>query len=261
MVSIARTVLSLILPFQIEILKKLTLVGAGPGDPELITLKGVNALKSADVVLYDALSNKDLLIHTKPICEKIFVGKRGGFSETEQDYINELIVSKAKENNHVVRLKGGDPFVFGRGYEELVFATKHNIEVEIIPGISSCIALPELNNIPLTARGITESFWVTTGVTRNNTVSNDIIAAAKTDCTVVILMGMNNLTTIVDIFKKENKSKTPIAIIQDGSTPEEKTGIGTIETILSLVKEKELRSPAVIVIGQVVTLHKQNQQS
>ena len=240
-----------------HIVKKLTLVGAGPGDPELITLKGVNALQTADVVLYDALSNNEILNHTSEHCEKIYVGKRGGFSQTEQNEINALIVKKANEGKHVVRLKGGDPFVFGRGFEELSFAAKNGIHTEVIPGISSCIALPELQNIPLTSRNITESFWVTTGVTRNHTISEDIRSAAKTNCTVIVLMGMTNLSKIVAVFKEEGKNNLPVAIIQNGSTPEEKTGIGTISTIEKVVEEKQLASPAIIVIGNVVSLHHQ----
>ena len=234
---------------------KLTLVGAGPGDPDLITVKGAKVLAEADVVLYDALSNKKLLDYCSDTVEKIYVGKRGGFSQTQQDDINQLIIDKALQGNHVVRLKGGDPFVFGRGHEELIQAINARISVQVVPGISSCIALPELLGIPLTKRNITESFWVTTGVTRNETVSDDIRAAAQTNTTVVILMGMKNLPEIIAIFKKAGKEELPIAIIQNGSLPEEKIGIGTMANILTVVEQKQLAAPALIVIGNVVKLY------
>lgn len=231
---------------------KLILVGAGPGDPDLITLKAIKAIKSANVILYDALINEQLLAHASPETELIFVGKRKGCYRYQQEQINELIVSRAKKYGHVVRLKGGDPFIFGRGAEEIDYAQEFGLETAMVPGISSSIAVPAYQGIPLTKRGASESFWVITGTTKSHEISNDIALAAKSTATVVILMGMSKLVEIVALFSAENKQKLPIAIIQDGTTPREKYGLGTVDTILGIVKEKQLSSPAIIVIGEVV---------
>ena len=231
---------------------KLTVVGAGPGDPDLITLKAIKALKSADVVLYDALINVDLLDYASQGSEKIFVGKRKGCYAYQQDQINELIVSRAKSHGHVVRLKGGDPFIFGRGAEEMDYVPQFGAETAVVPGISSAMAVPAYQGIPLTKRGASESFWVITGTTKSHQLSNDVILASKSTATVVILMGMGKLNEIVKVFSKEGKQDTPVAIIQNGTTKNEKFGVGTIETIIEVVSEKELSSPAIIVIGEVV---------
>jgi uroporphyrin-III C-methyltransferase len=231
---------------------KLTVVGAGPGDPDLITLKAIKALKSADVILYDALINVDLLNYAPKKSEKIFVGKRKGCYRYQQEQINELIVSRAKSNGHVVRLKGGDPFIFGRGAEEMDYAQLYGIKTDMVPGISSALAVPAYQGIPLTKRNASESFWVITGTTKSHKLSTDVALAAKSTATVVILMGMGKLNEIVDVFKKENKKDMPIAIIQNGTTKHEKLGFGTIEIIEQIVLEKQLSSPAIIVIGEVV---------
>ena len=183
---------------------KLTVVGAGPGDPDLITLKAIKALKSADVILYDALINVDLLNYAPKKAEKIFVGKRKGCYRYQQEQINELIVSRAKSNGHVVRLKGGDPFIFGRGAEEMDYAHQFGIETDMVPGISSALAVPAYQGIPLTKRNASESFWVITGTTKSHKMSTDIALAAKSTATVVILMGMGKLDEIVAVFKSEN---------------------------------------------------------
>ncbi|MGB5202859.1 uroporphyrinogen-III C-methyltransferase [Eudoraea sp.] len=230
---------------------RLTVVGAGPGDLELITLKAIKALQDADVVLYDALVDSSLLEYAFK-AERIFVGKRKGCYAFQQDQINELIVQRAQSRGHVVRLKGGDPFVFGRGAEEITYAAKYGLEVAIVPGISSCIAVPAIQNIPVTKRGSAESFWVITGTTKEHKLSADIYLAAKSNATVVILMGMAKLSAIVELFIKENKSDTPVAIIQNGTKEEEQIGIGTISTIVSIVQKQKLTNPAIIVIGEVV---------
>ena len=230
---------------------RFTVVGAGPGDPELITLKAINALKDADVVLYDALVNKELLAYAAG-AEQIYVGKRKGCYAYQQEQINDLIVSRAQTHGHVVRLKGGDPFIFGRGAEEIDYAQRFGISTAIVPGISSSIAVPAYQGIPLTKRGVSESFWVITGTTKSHRLSNDIRVAAKSTATVVILMGMSKLNEIVSIFTAENKEDVPVGIIQNGTTREEKCGFGTIKTISSIVAKKELSSPAIIVIGEVV---------
>jgi uroporphyrin-III C-methyltransferase len=230
---------------------KLTVVGAGPGDVELITLKAIKALKAADVILYDALVDIELLKYA-PQAEHIFVGKRRGCYSYQQEQINELIISHAKSKGHVVRLKGGDPFVFGRGSEEMEYASSQGVQVAMVPGISSCLSVPAAQNIPVTKRGSTESFWVITGTTKEHRLSNDVRLAAKSNATVVILMGMSKLSQIVELFATEGKSETPVAIIQNGTRENEKVGIGTISSIEREVEKQELANPAIIIIGDVV---------
>lgn len=235
---------------------KLTVVGAGPGDVDLITLKGIKALQNADVVLYDALVDTELLIYA-PNAEQIFVGKRKGCYAYQQDQINELIVNRAHLYKHVVRLKGGDPFVFGRGAEEMEYAAEQGVEVAVVPGISSSVSVPAFQNIPVTKRGAAESFWVITGTTKEHKLSKDVALAAKSNATVLILMGMSKLAEIMELFKKEGKSNIPVAIIQNGTTDKEKIGIGTVASIEYKAREQQLSNPAIIVIGEVVN-HRQN---
>lgn len=235
---------------------KLTVVGAGPGDVDLITLKGVKALQAADVVLYDALVSEELLDYA-PQAEKIFVGKRKGCYTYQQEQINELIVQRAHQGLHVVRLKGGDPFVFGRGAEEMEYAAELGLEVAVVPGISSSVSVPASQNIPVTKRGAAESFWVITGTTKEHKLSNDVALAAKSSATVIILMGMSKLGEIMELFKEEGKENTPVAIIQNGTTQHEKIGIGTVASIEDKAREQQLSNPAIIIIGEVVN-HRQN---
>ncbi|RKS99826.1 uroporphyrinogen-III C-methyltransferase [Flavobacterium sp. 123] len=231
---------------------KVTLVGAGPGDPDLLTLKGVKALAEANVVLYDALANEEIMTYTPKKAIRIFVGKRKGCHEYTQDQINQLIVDNALTYGHVVRLKGGDPFIFGRGSEEIEYAESFGIPTFVVPGISSSIAVPAYQGISLTKRGTSESFWVITGTTSDRNLSDDVALAAQSSATVVILMGMSKLAQIVSLFQKESKGETPVAIIQNGTTPQEKIGVGTINSIQKVVAENNLSSPAIIVIGEVV---------
>lgn len=233
---------------------KLTLIGAGPGDPDLITLKGVKALQKAKVVLYDSLAHPSLLDYCPDDCVKILVGKRFGKTSCGQDEINDLIVEKAKQYGSVVRLKGGDSFIFGRGYEEVVFAAEHGIESEIIPGISSSYAVPALAGIPLTSRGVSESFWVITGTTKAHELSKDLHLAAQSSATVVILMGLHKLGEIVEMYSGLNKMDEPIAIIQNGTLENQKVVTGKISNILPLSKVSEIGSPAIMVIGKVAAL-------
>ncbi len=241
-------------------LPKLTVIGAGPGDIELITLKAIKALKQADVVLYDALVNSELLSYVHPMTELIFVGKRRGCYRYQQEQINELIVARGHSHGHVVRLKGGDPFIFGRGAEEMEYAAKHGLEVAVVPGISSSLAVPAYQNIPLTKRGSSESFWVITGTTKQHQLSSDVALAAKSNATVVILMGMGKLAEIVSLFKKEEKGNLPVAIIQNGTTIHEKIGIGTVDSIEEVVRTNQLSNPAIIVLGEVVNHRQQIEQ-
>ena len=230
---------------------KVILIGAGPGDPDLITVKGSKALANAHVVLYDALINRALLNYA-PNAIKIFVGKRKDFHSFSQDEINQLMVEKAFQYGNVVRLKGGDPFIFGRGAEEVEYIESFNIETEVIPGISSSMAVPASQGISLTKRGVSESFWVITGTTSKRKLSKDVGLAAQSTATVVILMGMSKLNEIVSIFKQFEKGDVPVAIIQNGTTKNEKSGLGTVNSILEVVKRNELSAPAIIVIGEVV---------
>ena len=231
---------------------KVTLVGAGPGDPDLLTIKGVKALSEANVVLYDALANGEILTYAPKKSIKIFVGKRKGLHEYSQDQINQLIVDNALTYGHVVRLKGGDPFIFGRGSEEIEYVESFGIPTFVVPGISSSIAVPASQGISLTKRGVSESFWVITGTTSDRKLSNDVALAAKSSATVVILMGMSKLSQIVTLFQNEDKGKTPVAIIQNGTMTNEKIGIGTVDTIVNVAQMNNLSSPAIIVIGEVV---------
>jgi len=238
---------------------QITLVGAGPGDAELITLKAVKALNTADVVLYDALVNEELLAYAPTWAVKVYVGKRSGDHTHSQETINKLMVDYAINYGHVVRLKGGDPFVFGRGFEELEYAASFNIPAQVIPGISSSIGVPELQHIPVTHRGLSESFWVVTGTTAEGKISPDLYDAAKSKATVVVLMGIHKLAEIADIFKNEGKGKLPVAVIQSGSTSNEKVAIDVVDNIVVTVKESNITSPALIILGEVVSLHSQFQ--
>ncbi|MBY0245389.1 MAG: uroporphyrinogen-III C-methyltransferase [Sphingobacteriaceae bacterium] len=240
---------------DIKRIPKITLIGAGPGDPDLLTIKGLKALKTADVVLYDALTNVELLENAPQNAIKIYVGKRFGVHSLSQTDINQLIVENALNHGHVVRLKGGDPFVFGRGYEELDFAVAHNIPVDVIPGISSSIGVPGLQQIPVTHRGLSESFWVLTGTTANGEISKDFYQAANSNATVLVLMGLNKLSEIVGIYKSIGKYDLPAAVIQNGSSKDEKLVVGTIDCIEALVADEKIKSPAILVFGSVVSLH------
>jgi uroporphyrin-III C-methyltransferase len=234
---------------------KLTLVGAGPGDPDLISIKGAKALAKADVVLYDALTHPDLLIYAPQCAPKIFVGKRAGQHSFKQDEINLLILENALNYGHVVRLKGGDPFVFGRGQEEIQYIEAFGIPTEVVPGISSSIGVPGLQKIPVTRRFDSESFWVLTGTTREHKLSEDLRLAAQSSATVIVLMGMRKLSRIMSIYRELGRGELPVAIIQNGSLPEEKVAIGNVNSIEQLAEEQNLGAPAIIVLGEVVKYH------
>lgn len=232
----------------------LSLVGAGPGDPDLITLKAIKTIEAADVLLYDALANESLLGYARPEAVKKFVGKRFGCHALSQTEINMLIIEYAQTHKYIVRLKGGDPFVFGRAQEEIDAARAIGMSVSVIPGISSALAVPASQFIPLTCRGINESFWVTTGTTKNGDISADLLLAAQSSATVVVLMAMNKLEAIMELFAANGKSATPVAIIQNGTTPQEKTVIGTVRDIAYKAQYEGLSNPAIIVVGEVVGL-------
>lgn len=227
-------------------------MGAGPGDPELITLKAINALKNADIVLYDALVSKETLEFIPPATPRICVGKRAGLHSHTQDEINSLIVDSAFLYGHVVRLKGGDPFVFGRATEEIEHASRHGIQTRVVPGISSALAVPAALSIPLTSRGVSESFWVVTGTTLSGGLSGDVALAAQSTATVIILMGLKKLADIMAVFQGLGKGDLPVAVIQNGTLPTQKQVVGTVASITSLVEEEELGSPGIIIAGDVV---------
>ncbi|MBL7856829.1 MAG: uroporphyrinogen-III C-methyltransferase [Cyclobacteriaceae bacterium] len=231
---------------------KLSLVGAGPGDPELMTLKAINALQSANIVLYDALVSEAILKYIPTGVPAFSVGKRAGEHSFTQDKINELIVEFAFRYGHVVRLKGGDPFVFGRAMEEIEIAAANGIQTIVVPGITSALAVPASLGIPVTARGVSESFWVITGTTKEGLVSEDVALAARSTATVVILMGVNKLEEMMGHFEAAGKANTPVAVIQNGTLSNERSVIGDVSSIANQCKNEGIGSPAVIVIGEVV---------
>ena len=234
---------------------KVTLVGAGPGDKDLITLKGLKALQNADVVLYDALVSKDLISEIDTSVIKIYVGKRCGKHSCTQDEINALIVENAFEHGHVVRLKGGDPFVFGRASEEIAYTESFGIPVTVIPGISSAIAVPSGQGIPMTKRGISTSFWVMTATKRDGAFSEDLKFAAQSSTTMVILMGIRKLNEIIKEVSKHRSALTAFAVIQNGTLKNESFSMGTLADTTNVMSSINNTEPGIIVIGDVVSEH------
>jgi len=236
---------------------KITLVGAGPGDPDLISIKGVKALRQANVVLYDALVDERLLAYAPEDAIKVFVGNPSGDENFSQEVVNKLMVDYALNFGHVVRLKGGDLFVFGRGYDELDFATSYSIETDIVPGISSAISVPGLQGIPVTHRGYSESLWILSGTDSRGNLSPELKDAAKSRATVVVLLGYDRLDEIVELFQLEGKGRLPAAVIQNGSMPNERVAIGLVNTIQELAEEKGIDNsgPVLLVFGSAVELH------
>lgn len=231
---------------------ELVVVGAGTGDPELLTIKGLKALQQADVVLYDALVDEVLLQHTPADAVRLYVGKRRGEKSQTQDEINALIVECARAFGKVVRLKGGDPFVFGRGMEELHYAQAHGLEVAYIPGVSSAIAGPGVAGIAVTMRGASRSFWVLTATTDTGELNPEIHEAVRTKATAVILMGLAKLPEIAAAYTDAGGGKIPVAIIQNASLPNQQTLTGFVSDIAEKAALSDIGSPAVIVIGEVV---------
>ncbi|EHQ29165.1 uroporphyrinogen-III C-methyltransferase [Mucilaginibacter paludis] len=233
------------------IIPELYVMGAGPGDPELITVKGHKILQQANVVLYDNLASKELLSITRDDCEKIYVGKRPYGDYTPQERILELIKEKTFEKGLVVRLKGGDPFIFGRGYEEILFAREHGIKTHFIPGITSMQASGFLD-IPLTHRSVSESVWMVTGTKKDGRLSADLRLAMESNATVVVYMGMKKLPEIVQTYIDAGNGNMPAAIIQHASLPQQKSVKGVIQDMPQLAEEHHLTHPAIIIIGRVV---------
>jgi len=230
---------------------KLFIVGSGPGDPELLTIKAYNVLKRAEVVLYDNLCNAKLLEIAPKGCKMVYVGKKPYERCTPQEEINELMVKYALSNQVVVRLKGGDPFIFGRGFEELLFAEAHGIKSQYIPGISSMQG-SGLIDVPLTHRGISESVWIITGTKKDGSLSKDLACAMKTSATVVIYMGMKKLAEISSAYKLAGLGSTPAAIIQHATLPHQRKGVCEVKDIQQMALREGLAHPAIIIIGDVV---------
>ncbi len=232
------------------------LVGAGPGDPGLITVKGIEALKACDAVVYDSLASEELLNEVRPECEKIYVGKRAGHHSMKQEEINQVLVEQAKKGRNVVRLKGGDPFVFGRGGEEILELQKEGIAYEVVSGVTSAIAALASAGIPITHRGMSRSFHVMTGHTKENGVPEDLKEFGRLSGTLVFLMGLSHLEEICQSLVNQGRPlSTPAAVIQNGTLPEQKTVRGTLEDIGEKCRREGIGSPAIIVVGDVTELH------
>ena len=239
---------------------KVFLVGAGPGDPGLMTVKGLDFLRMADVVIYDRLIDGSILKEVRPEAEKIYVGKEASFHTLDQESINALLLNKAREGKKVVRLKGGDPFILGRGGEEAEFLAKNKIPFVIVPGVSSVTAVPAYAGIPLTYRGIASSFTVVTGhrAAIKDEQKMDWGKLSAGSDTLVILMGMRNLKKIVEQCIKHNCSpSTPVAVITQGTTDRQRCITGTLTDILKKVMSEKLEPPSVIVLGKVVRFHEE----
>ena len=235
---------------------KVYIIGAGPGDAGLITLKAVEALLAVDVVVYDNLVNEELLKFAPSQAKFIYAGKKGGDHTLSQDRINELLVKEARAGNTVARLKGGDPFIFGRGGEEAQILAENNIEFEIIPGVTSAIAVPAYAGIPLTHRGFTSTVAFVTGHEDPTKEKSDIdwSALAKIG-TLVFLMGVKNLPQITkELIKNGKAPETPVALIRNGSLPTQQVLVGMLSNIVILAHANDFRPPAILVVGGVVDL-------
>lgn len=234
------------------------LVGAGPGDPRLITVKGLECIKKADVIVYDYLVNVELLKAARPDGELIYVGKQGGAHTLEQDDINKLLVKKAMEDKIVTRLKGGDPYIFGRGGEEALVLHENRIPFEVVPGITAAIATPNYAGIPVTHRNFTSTFALITGH-EDPTKDESSIDWAKISTgigTLAFYMGIKNLPYITEQLMKHGRSKdTPVTVIRWGTTSQQKTVTGTLGTIVE--KTKHIKPPAITIVGEVVKLREQ----
>jgi len=233
---------------------KVYLTGAGPGDVELLTIKALKIIRKADVIIYDRLANRDILKEAKSGCEFIYVGKEDSHHTLPQEKINEILYKSALENEVVVRLKGGDPFVFGRGGEEGIYLKERGVEFEFIPGITSAIAVPEYAGIPVTHRGVSVSFRVVTGHESKDKGKSQIPwENFRSDDTIVFLMGLHRLDFIAKKLISLGKPKDyPVAVISRGTTKDEKVVVGTLENIYEMAKD--LPTPALIVVGKVVLL-------
>jgi uroporphyrinogen III methyltransferase/synthase len=236
---------------------KVYLVGAGPGDPKLLTLRGKECLEQADVVLYDYLANPALLEYLKPGADRVYVGRRGRGRYGEQAEINRLMIERAKAGDTVIRLKGGDPFVFGRGGEEAEAIADAGIPFEVIPGVTAAVAVPAYAGIPVTHRTLASSVAIVTGhedpTKPSSTLEWDQLASTRG--TVVFLMGLKNLPAIVaHLTACGRPATTPVALIRWGTRAEQRTIVGTLADIVNKADRAALEPPTVIVVGDVVNL-------
>ena len=234
---------------------KVYIAGAGCGNEGLITVKLKSIMEKAECIIYDRLVNESILQYVKPDAELIYMGKENVEGGELQKKINEIIVEKSREGLTVLRLKGGDPFVFGRGGEEIEALIPENIDFEVIPGISSAIAVPAYAGIPVTHRGINTSFHVFTGHMKKDGIEHDYETVAKLEGTLVFLMGLGNLEKITKNLIKHGKiPETPVAVIKNGTTAKQETYTGTLGTIAGIVRENNVKAPVIIIIGEVVNL-------
>ncbi len=237
---------------------KVYLVGSGPGDPELLTLKARRLIDNAEVVIFDQLPGKAILDSMPANAEKIDVGKYAGNHTMTQAEINELLLQKAKEGKRVVRLKGGDPYVFGRGGEEAEVLAAEGIEFEVVPGITSAIAVPAYAGIPVTHRESTSMVTFITGHEDPTKPESglDWETLAKFEGTIVILMGVKMLgRNAEELIKYGKDPSTPVAVIERGTRPDQRVTVGTLANIAELAKEYKIKAPAITVIGDVVKMH------
>lgn len=237
------------------------LVGAGPGNPKLITVYGLECIEKADVIIYDRLVSSELLRYAKKEAELIYAGKEPGKHGTIQEQINNWLVEKASEGKTVVRLKGGDPFVFGRGGEEAEVLAKHHIPFEIVPGVTAGIAAAAFAGIPVTYRNVATSFTIVTGHGRKEKGDDhlDWEALVKSD-TLAFYMGVGNLPYICGQLIAHGKHvATPVAVIEWGTTEKQRTVTGTLQTIAEIAKRANISHPALIVVGEVVQLRERIQ--
>ncbi len=229
------------------------LVGAGPGNPDLITVKGMACLQQADVIIYDRLVNRQLLAHARPDCELIVRGKHG----QDQDGLNHLMADRARQGKTVVRLKGGDPFLFGRGGEEAEFLVAAGVPFEVVPGVTSALAVPAYAGIPVTHRGLSSSVGIVTGHEapgKPGAVVNWDALSRAVD-TLVILMGLGNLPVIVErLLQAGKRPDTPVAVICQGSLPEQVTLVSTLDRVVEEVEICGFQPPAIAIVGEVVRL-------
>lgn len=234
---------------------KVYLVGAGPGHPELLTVKAAALIKSGDVIIYDRLIQEEVLALARPSAERIYMGKPVGKHESRQDEVNELLVRKAREGKSVIRLKGGDPFVFGRGGEEAEYLAEHGIPFEVIPGVCSALSAPLSAGIAVTHRDVASSLVIVTGHNADGTEARmDWEALARID-TLVFLMGVHNLDKITrKLIAAGRPSDTPAAMIQMAFWPGERTVTGTLAGIAEECRRAAIQAPATLVIGEVVRL-------
>lgn len=231
------------------------LVGAGPGDPDLLTVKALRVIESADIILYDRLVSDEIMALANPTADKIYVGKIKGYHSLPQEQLNQLICQLALQGKTVCRLKGGDPFMFGRGAEELKLLAEHNIKFEVVPGITAAAGCSAYAGIPLTHREYNQSCTFVTGHFKGSHVDHDWQALAKPDQTLVFYMGLTNIEEIcANLMQNGLSNSTPVAFIENGTTKHQRVVTTTLSKAVSSVAKEQIVSPALVVVGKVVAL-------